>query len=659
MPNAIAPPHDTRADGSTHAMGIRGLAHHLQPHRVVINFPEANECLPDRDDGKRNLEDAKKTATTRSCSPSTSSVKRDYVVVDGPALAYHAYYAALSHRRHARTALDAMPKYGEVNDAAIEMLDTLQKHGLAISAIFFDGALPEIKRDVRMHRLEQYMQQMQKYRSLHAAPLTGAGDTCMNYGQDADAIANRNVFNSMLQVPAKLKTLPASPFLVASVIEALQASASYGHLTSVVPGEADYFCAAYARQHGGMILTSDSDLLAYDIGSKNSVAFLRDIEMHAAESETRLRIARYETDNIAKELGLESLLAFAFAVQEDPHKTSKQYLARASDMENSPDLAYLEFAAQYSADKLIASLPDITALASSTVGRIDPRTAEWVHGGFSGPSDASLSNVVAEAARSNVSRMYLPVLIEDTTRASPWHASIDLRVLAYSVVRPSGLGQPSTMEITRRGDRIAEAKVEHFSEHELGLALGSLNGLVDQLSADGLSDSTRWSILALHLLCKYLLREEKPLPTRTMLKALLVRRLNSQWDSVQWTAQMQGITYSLRMIHQCLKVAKTAIHPAAKWTTAHERCLERLQSLPAIPRWFDEDLSKGDELLNGAVDRLYVSLGIDEATFRPVMLSTSSRKKKKRRQKEERKEKDSAPRIPVASSNMFSLLLNG
>jgi len=51
-------------------------------------------------------------------------------IVDGPGLAYHAYYRALSRRTNARNALEAAPSYTELGGIAVEWLQTLEQHGL-------------------------------------------------------------------------------------------------------------------------------------------------------------------------------------------------------------------------------------------------------------------------------------------------------------------------------------------------------------------------------------------------------------------------------------------------------------------------------------------------------------------------------------------------
>ena len=94
-------------------MGIPHLTRLLHPHATSIEFSAA----PTRDEHGVVLESA-----SRNCD----------AVVDGPALAYHAYSRALALRSTARNALEAIPSYREVGDVAVAWLDLLQEHGINV-----------------------------------------------------------------------------------------------------------------------------------------------------------------------------------------------------------------------------------------------------------------------------------------------------------------------------------------------------------------------------------------------------------------------------------------------------------------------------------------------------------------------------------------------
>lgn len=52
------------------------------------------------------------------------------VVIDGSALAYHAYRLALARRTAAEHALEAIPSYREVCETVLFWLESLEDHGL-------------------------------------------------------------------------------------------------------------------------------------------------------------------------------------------------------------------------------------------------------------------------------------------------------------------------------------------------------------------------------------------------------------------------------------------------------------------------------------------------------------------------------------------------
>jgi len=80
-------------------MGIPRLLHLLEPYATPIVFNSKSEYGPK-------------------------------AVVDGPGLAYHAYYRALTLRHAARNALEAIPSYADVVQVALLWLQTLQSNGL-------------------------------------------------------------------------------------------------------------------------------------------------------------------------------------------------------------------------------------------------------------------------------------------------------------------------------------------------------------------------------------------------------------------------------------------------------------------------------------------------------------------------------------------------
>lgn len=237
-------------------MGIPKLATLITPYASRISFSSSGENfkgLPNhqiRDEhGSRPVEQT--------------------AIIDGPALSYHAYGRAVASRNNASNALDALPVYDEVNKVLLECLSALEQHGFKIVAIFFDGVLPSSKEPTRFERLNSYRKQLEKFRSLNPSLIADPGTN--------RRLVPKSSF-SFSSVPEKLTGLPALPFLVPAVIEALGKS-RFRDQTRVVPAEADVYCANHANLNGGTIFTSDSDLLVYDMAENTSVVLFKDIEL--------------------------------------------------------------------------------------------------------------------------------------------------------------------------------------------------------------------------------------------------------------------------------------------------------------------------------------------------------------------------------------------
>jgi hypothetical protein len=249
-------------------MGIPKLVSLLQPYASRISLldttsssGENSKFLPDQQRWETRDENVD---AGRPLEPTT----RD-AIIDGPALSYHAYGLAVASRNNASNALDAIPSYPEVNATVLKCLSTLENHGYKIVAVYFDGVLPSSKEPTRFERLNSSRKQLENFRDFHPSLIPELGTS--------RRIAPKSPF-SFSSTPNKLKALPALPFLVPAVIEALDVS-RFQEQTRVVPNEADVYCAKHASLNGGTIFTSDSDLLVYDMTEETSVVLFKDIEL--------------------------------------------------------------------------------------------------------------------------------------------------------------------------------------------------------------------------------------------------------------------------------------------------------------------------------------------------------------------------------------------
>jgi len=61
-------------------------------------------------------------------------VEKENIIIDGPSFCYFIHHKCLSTKTHARHALEAVPTYQELSEAAIEWLDELEAFGFCMYA---------------------------------------------------------------------------------------------------------------------------------------------------------------------------------------------------------------------------------------------------------------------------------------------------------------------------------------------------------------------------------------------------------------------------------------------------------------------------------------------------------------------------------------------
>ncbi len=136
-------------------MGIPKLIQTLQPFakRAIIGINNPDAQLINND--------------ATSMRPRVKSV-----VIDGPSLVYHVYQRLLclkagdranakSDNTPTHTELSTrypllfQPAYSDINQSVLAFINLLRcQHGIEVQKIYFDGALPASKREVRLMRLE-------------------------------------------------------------------------------------------------------------------------------------------------------------------------------------------------------------------------------------------------------------------------------------------------------------------------------------------------------------------------------------------------------------------------------------------------------------------------------------------------------------------------
>ena len=386
-----------------------------------------------------------------------------------------------------------------------------------------------------------------------------------------------------VSVAARSKSLSAPPFLVSAVMDALFAS-RYSSMTSVVPGEADAYCADMARQRDSTILTSDSDLVVHDLGPRSKVILFRDWELvHLASSGKCLKAVVYHPKGIADRLGLPNLVKAAYFMDQDYHRTFAEAV-RLAKSQHPTNPEYLAFVDTYGALTVYSpfsglSRQDASQPISSILSRLDPRVSEVVHQLRVSPQQS-----VQTGARHSIS-VYLPFMIDDPTKTSSWRAGELIRQIGYSALHQVDSAISDVNEFERKGTRIAFTVLPILDEDRLLIAVETLSRRLQGTAQTPLSPAAALRLLAADCVYEWCRDNGKPLPSREEMAALVLnpREAPLTWSSVHASAQMQSIIYSLRMTRQLLQVVG-ALQPAHN-TSDHiaEHLHLLLMSLKTMP----------------------------------------------------------------------------
>lgn len=532
--------------------------------------------------------------------------------------------------------------------------------------MYFDGYLPPSKRSVRGERLQTYTRQLNGYHEAwpqnippRLAPVAHAVPV--------------ELF-SPKSVPAGLSKIPAAPFLVPAIIEALSQSAEYRDITQVVPGEAELYCAQYLRQHGGCVLTSDSDLLAHELGPEGSVSFLKDVFQVSTRGVMSLRAIQYRTSAIVERLGLpvnHGLRSLAYEIFLDVHGTFPQLLQRAVKLEavNTSKNTYAEFCIQYMPLQLEENREQNSATKENSsedlvqlLRTLDPRISEYV---LQFPTFASIVKLSSKKLLSPCQdrtqiEVFMPFLLDCPIKTSAWEMSTVYRQLAYAllnlVVPP--IERIATVVENRRQQNIGGGREWQLpTTDQMAEACQELLDLIHTMrkSAPMLSTRDLWSAMALQQDLQWSTGQGKKSLGATLInqhKGSTTARVN--WDTVHLMAQLHGSYYSLRMIQQILgivyKFAGTIDLPQAVVQLHDELgklpCLGELMSIDDTLVW----LCSPDSF--GALEVARSRLGIGS----PKSEASKAIKKKEKKKRKREGLSNSSEAASKRPANMFELL---
>ncbi|KAK5651546.1 hypothetical protein OQA88_11911 [Cercophora sp. LCS_1] len=492
--------------------------------------------------------------------------------IDGPAFAYHIF--SICSRKTSSKSPFEQPSYDALAKTAIAWLGKISSCGIEVSAIFFDGLLPDWKRPERMQRLSSTSKQILHYHLAHPAGFP-------RQRPQFDGSSPVELFPKPRGSESGTAA-PVPPFLVPAVLDALRTSPTYGPRTKVVAGEADEFCAENARANGGIVFTSDSDLLIHDLGPNSSVVFFADIDLNVEAA--RLEARQFRPGDVCKRLSLKAdngLTHLGFEILRDPYASLEQAAERArrTATASSEPSGFNEFSSQY----LAPAREDegFHDLSSS----LDPRVAEislsdHPLGGTLEPRVASPSGDRPGLA------MFLPSLIDCPTRTSAWESSKGIRELAYSLLPLVRQELVKSVSEFRRLQSPSSSGIQFkfLSHSKLNLKAAELASLLSKIQANGQDPGLACFTLAVYQDALLAIDQGKDhYLAFQLLRDHTLKVINEgSWEFIHFLAQTQACLYSLRMLGQLLKTAERC---KAKLSVEMIDLSKKLELLPPLTEY--------------------------------------------------------------------------
>ncbi|KAJ4420800.1 hypothetical protein N0V85_000468 [Neurospora sp. IMI 360204] len=553
------------------------------------------------------------------------AIQPSNLVIDGPALAYH--ILNLCRIKTIKNSPFEQPTYELLSRTTLEWLDRIRVCGLTISRIFFDGYLPTSKTDERTKRLMRTSKDLQGFHRKYVNGMT-QGRPGWN--------SNRKVSLFPEAQPSHSGVSPPPPaFFVPSIVDTLRQSEHYASQTKVVPGEADVFCAQYVREHGGTVLTSDSDLLVHNLGPNGSVVFFSDIESNPAGTE--LTGLQFKSADICERLSLQpedGLSCLAFELVMDPHITLEQAVSKAKSKYSITAYpgAHKEFTEQYLSPETGSQIP----VEASVI--LDPRISE-----------------IVLRCREKKPAMYLPFLLDSPARTSAWESSKDIRQLAYAILQTVTGSPILTVAEFRRLDQPSAGtpiKVPPISEVEMDAAV--LEDVLSSIIKDVRNSKAVWMTLSVYQDVVMTTSQGKvqPLSLKVLQQVVDEKLDTTSWECVHFLAQCQATYYSLRMLQQIMQHAASqgkGLSPALKEL---QDCLSKLPSLADFPTIFNFP-----EMVQLIIDKKGLScltkICADQDDMVPQLEAIMQPKKQ---QKSNKRKNSQEPEARPRSNNPFALL---
>jgi hypothetical protein len=388
-------------------------------------------------------------------------------------------------------------------------------------AVYFDGVLPSTKLSTRKERVQKTMKRLE---------------------------ASKVSFKSGRGLG---KETPEPPFLVPSVLESIKNS-RFGDVLTVVPAEADAYCAAEAiayEESTGMpatIITNDSDLLIQASGAQTRVLLLSSITRSRAPDPIKVEGNFFFPAKLAAAAGVDNLVPTAFFMSQDYHLSFDAAVAKAkkTSLENNAEFR----AFQSELEKPKYNISGFKGAVIKTLQQMDPRIAELAHQTMPG-----FPHAPNESAN-----MFLVPLFEDVGRFSAWASGQDVRDATYRMILSSSRNVRGIDEYTRRGTTCAPEPHPPGPDWKADLLRFS-QMLVDVkafLEPHNATDVQRFNYIAMYYTIKAMAERGSHMLTKEEISRILAKdRLRSR-EEVHASAMCQAAIYSIRMLKQLLALEK-------------------------------------------------------------------------------------------------------
>lgn len=343
------------------------------------------------------------------------------------------------------------------------------------------------------------------------------------------------------------KTSPDPAFLVPAVIDAMRDNDNYRDKLSIVPGEADAYCAADTAKYGGTILTSDSDLLAHNIGN-GKVVFFRDIYENAS---SKLSCTEYAPREIYTKLGLAKSIdpcRLGYERLRSPNATLP-LLLKACSGPIVDAMDYDHFRQQYLQHES-AQLPQLIGGDLLSLKGLDPRVSELLLQIGQAPK--------TKGAKEKI-KIFLPSLIENPNKGTSWDASAPIRQLAYNTAcQYIQAGCSISVEEYRRVQNVDQKgrEILLLTNGEAQSAVNELLALMGRVKETQIAPQHYWTLLSMLLDVIECNQQGKNSHTLITIQrdysSLATSGDRISWDIIHFSAHIQAGYYSLRILSQVL-----------------------------------------------------------------------------------------------------------